>query len=118
MDRDQAVVLAVLLFAFTFFAWGRWRYDAVAVLSLLALVVADIVPSEEAFLGFGHPAVVTVAGVLIVSRGLQNSGAVDVLAAWLARAGSSPTRQILATSGLTSTLSAFMNNVGALAVLM
>lgn len=118
MDRDQTIVLAVLIFAFVFFVWGRWRYDAVALMALLTLVIADIVPGEEAFVGFGHPAVVTVGGVLIVSRGLQNSGAVDVLAGWLSRAGTTPTRQILATSGLTASLSAFMNNVGALAVLL
>ncbi len=60
----------------------------------------------------------TVAAVLVVSRGLQNSGAVDVLAMWLARAGSSPGRQVSATAGVVAVLSAFMNNVGALAVLM
>ena len=78
----------------------------------------DVVPGEEAFAGFGHPAVVTVAAVLVVSRGLQNSGAVDVLAHWLSRAGSTYTRQIAATTGLAAGLSAFMNNVGVLAVLM
>jgi di/tricarboxylate transporter len=56
--------------------------------------------------------------VLVASRGLQNSGAVDVLARWLSSAGSSYTRQIAATSGLAAGLSAFMNNIGALAVLM
>ena len=60
----------------------------------------------------------TVAGVLVVSRGLQNSGAVDVIARWLRRAGASPTRQVAATSGLAAALSAVMNNVGALTVLM
>ena len=111
MESDQLLVVLVLALTFVFFVWGRLRYDAVAVL-------VDIVPGEAAFAGFGHPAVVTVAGVLVVSRGLQNSGAVDLLARWLTRAGSSPTRQIAATSGVAAGLSAFINNVGALAVLM
>ena len=118
MDTDQLLVVLVLALTFAFFVWGRWRYDAVALLALLALVLVDIVPGEAAFSGFGHPAVVTVAGVLVVSRGLQNSGAVDLLARWLTSAGSSPTRQIAATSGVAAGLSAFINNVGALAVLM
>ena len=118
MERDQLIVVLVLVTAFAFFLWGRWRYDAVALLALLFLVLVDIVPGEAAFAGFGHPAVVTVAGVLVVSRGIQNSGAVDVLARWLTFVGNSPTSQITATSGLAAALSAFMNNVGALVVLM
>ena len=108
----------MLALTFALFVWGRWRYDAVALLALLALVLGGVVPGDEAFADFGHPAVVTVAAVLVVSRGLQNSGAVDLLASWLTVAGASPTRQIAATSGLAATLSAFINNVGALAVLM
>ncbi len=110
--------MLVLAVTFVFFVWGRWRYDAVALLALLALVLGKVIPGDEAFAGFGHPAVVTVAAVLVVSRGLQNSGAVDVMARWLTIAGTSPTRQIAATSGLAAGLSAFINNVGALAVLM
>jgi len=118
VDTDQALVVLVLAVTFVFFVWGRWRYDAVALLALLALVLGGVIPGDEAFAGFGHPAVVTVAAVLVVSRGLQHSGAVDVLARWLTIAGTSPTRQIAATSGLAAALSAFINNVGALAVLM
>ena len=108
----------MLAVTFVFFVWGRWRYDAVALLALLALVLGGVIPGDQAFADFGHPAVVTVAAVLVVSRGLQNSGAVDVLARWLTIAGTSPTRQIAATSGLAAALSGFINNVGALAVLM
>ncbi|MCY4615920.1 MAG: SLC13 family permease [Chloroflexi bacterium] len=118
MDTDQALVVLVLAVTFVLFVWGRWRYDAVALLALLALVLGGVIPGDQAFADFGHPAVVTVAAVLVVSRGLQNSGAVDVLARWLTIAGTSPTRQIAATSGLAAALSGFINNVGALAVLM
>ncbi len=118
MTSDQALVVTVLVATLGLFVWGRWRYDAVALLALLALVLVGIVPGEKAFAGFGHPAVVTVAAVLVVSRGLQNSGVVDVLARWLARAGSRPTAQVAASTGLVAALSAFMNNIGALALLM
>ena len=64
-----------MLVTFVLFAWGRWRYDAVALLALLTLVLFDVVPGDEAFLGFGHPAVVTVAasmgtGILVFSRSI------------------------------------------------
>ncbi len=118
MGTDQLLVVFVLALTLAGFAWGRWRYDAVALLALLTLVLGGVVPGERAFAGFGHPAVVTVAAVLVVSRGLQNSGAVDTVARVLTLAGGSLTRQIAATSGLAAALSAFINNVGALAVLM
>jgi di/tricarboxylate transporter len=118
VTQDQAVVVAVLVATLGLFIWGRWRYDVVALIALLALVLTDIVPGETAFAGFGHPAVVTVAAVLVVSRGLQNSGMVDTLARWLSRAGSRPTAQVASSTGLVAVLSGFMNNIGALALLM
>ena len=51
MDRDQLIVALVLAVTFAFFVWGRWRYDAVALLALLLLVAVGIVPGEEAFRG-------------------------------------------------------------------
>lgn len=63
------------------FLWGRFRHDVVALAALMACVIAGLVPAATAFEGFGHPAVITVACVLILSQGLQNTGAVD----WLAR---------------------------------
>jgi di/tricarboxylate transporter len=115
---DQLTVAAALLLALVLFAWGRWRYDAVALGVLLALVLVGVVPAEGAFSGFGHPAVITVAAVLVVGRGLENSGVVDAIARQLLRAGSRPTAQVASSSGVVAVCSAFMNNVGALALLM
>ena len=103
---QQAVVFLVLAAALVLFVWGRWRYDVVALLAMLAVA------------GFGHPAVITVAAVLVVSRGLQNSGVVDYLAKAIFRVGEQPTAQVGALSSLVAGLSAFMNNIGALALLM
>ncbi len=100
------------------FLWGRFRHDVVALAALMACVVTGIVPAADAFAGFSHPAVITVACVLVLSQGLQNTGAVD----WLARrtlpreAGRLPS--MIALMGLGAALSSFMNNVGAMALLM
>lgn len=118
MTPDQVVILVVLLATVVMFLWGRWRHDMVAATSLLACVAAGLVPSADAFAGFGHPAVVTVAAVLVLSRGLQLTGAVDVLARRLLPAQAGPTLSIAALTALAAVLSAFMNNVGALALLM
>jgi len=114
----QWVVFGTLAAALILFASGRWRYDVVALVALVVVALAGIVPAGEVFAGFGHPAVVTVAAVLVVSRGLQNSGVVDLIAARLGRVGSRPVLQILALVGVVTVASAFMNNVGALALLL
>ena len=115
---DQVFVFAILGVALVLFIWGRWRYDLVAVLALLAVVIGGLVPAEQAFSGFAHPAVITVAAVLILGRGLRNSGVVDVLARPLARAASHPYVHVASLTGLVAVLSGFMNNVGALALVM
>lgn len=115
---QQLIVFAVLAAALALFISGRWRYDVVALLALLAVTVTGIIPGEQAFAGFGHPAVITVAAVLVVSRGMRNSGVVDVLARPLLRVGDNPSAQVGALTSLVAALSAFMNNVGALALLL
>ncbi|NKB50014.1 MAG: SLC13 family permease [Alphaproteobacteria bacterium] len=118
MTADQILIFAILGLAMVFFLWGRWRYDVVAFTALIAAVVVGVVPSANAFTGFGHPAVVTVATVLVISRALQASGIIDHVANLLVRTARSETSQIGTLSGLGAILSAFMNNVGALALLM
>ncbi len=115
---DEALVFAVLVFALVMFVWGKWRYDVVALASLLILAVLGIVPPSQAFLGFGHPAVVTVAAVLILSRALYKSGVVDVLASWYLRIPSYLPLRISSLASFGAFLSAFMNNVGAVSLLM
>jgi di/tricarboxylate transporter len=118
MTTDQLIISLVLVATMGMFLWGRWRHDLVALGALLACVFANLVPGAEAFSGFGHPAVITVACVLVLGYGLLVSGAVDVLAQQFLPKSSSPTVSILTLIGLAALLSAFMNNVGALALLM
>lgn len=118
MTETQGILLVILVATVITFLWGRWRHDMVALGALLACVVAGLVPAPDAFAGFGHPAVITVACVLVLSYALQNSGAVDVLARRVLPAASGPGVTIAALTGLAAVLSAFMNNVGALALLM
>lgn len=100
------------------FLWGRWRHDIVAMGALLVCVIIGLVPVRDAFDGFGHPAVITVACVLILGYGLQISGTMDVLAQRLLPSTNGPSLGILSLISLAALLSAFMNNVGALALLM
>ncbi|MDR5682456.1 MAG: SLC13 family permease [Armatimonadota bacterium] len=114
----EFVVFVVLVAALVGFLVGHWRYDLVALLALLTLTLVGIVPAGQAFGGFGHPAVVTVAAVLILSRGLMHSGAVGAIAGGILRIGNRPLVHLAGVTVLVAFLSAFMNNVGALALLM
>lgn len=118
MSHDQIAITVVMMAVIGMFMWGRWRHDMVAVGALLACVVLGLVAPGQAFAGFSHPAVVTVACVLVLSRGLQLSGAVDVLSRAVLPDSARPTASIAALAALAAVLSAFMNNVGALALLM
>ena len=118
MTLTQGTLFAILGAALLLFAWGRWRYDVVAVAALLSAVILGVVPSDKAFDGFGHPAVVTVAAVLILSRGLHNSGLVEWITRALRPATNRTTSHVMALSSLTAACSAFMNNVGAMALIL
>lgn len=118
MTLDQAAILIILTAAVAMFIWGRWRHDMIALGTLLAAVLVGVVPAADAFSGFSHPAVITVACVLALSTGLQQSGAVDVLTRTLLPQKAGWIVTLAALTGLAALLSAFMNNVGALALLM
>lgn len=118
MTTPQLIVFATLIGTLGLFIWGRWRYDVVGMLALMTLVVAGIVPAREAFQGFGEPAVITVAAVLVISKALEKTGLVNVLVGLLGRVGQSLPLQILAMCGVVAFLSSFMNNVGALALML
>ena len=118
MTLDQGVIFAVLFATLGLFIWNRWRYDLVALAALLTVTLAGLIPAETAFTGLGHPAVVTVAAVLVISRGLLNAGVVDAIARKLTQVGDKPWVQVATLTGIVALCSGFMNNVGALALFM
>lgn len=118
MTQDQLLIVFILLATMVMFVWGRWRHDIVAGGALLACALTGLIPAEDAFLGFAHPAVVTVACVLVLSRALQFSGAVDVLTRHVLPKKAGATLSLFALTLLGAVLSGFMNNVGAMALLM
>jgi di/tricarboxylate transporter len=118
MTPDQLLFLGILAATLVLLVLGRPRYDVVALLSLLALVAAGLVSARDAFGGFAHPAVITVAAVLAIGKALQNAGTVDLLSRVLRRVPGGPALQIPAQAVTVALLSAVMNNVGALAIVM
>ncbi|MBN9673642.1 SLC13 family permease [Roseibium aggregatum] len=118
MTFDQIALFVLFGLVFTLLVWGRIRFDLIAFAALIAGALLGLVPSGEIFSGFGHSAVIIIALVLIVSRGLMNSGAVELIAGHLL----STSRGLSAHIGLMAVfgagLSGIINNVAALALLM
>lgn len=118
MSQDQIILFSLFGLFFALLIWGRFRYDLVAFTALMLAVVLGVVPTEAAFSGFGHPATLVVALVLIVSAGLVRSGAVFLITRTLIDASRSLGVHIAFMGVIGAVLSAFMNNVAALALLM
>ncbi len=118
MTTDQIILFSLFGGVFLMLLWGRFRYDMVAFTALLLGVVLGVVPTKDAFSGFGHPATLIVALVLIVSAGLVRSGAVFLITRTLVDSARALGAHITIIGAIGAVLSAFMNNVAALALLM
>ena len=118
MTTPQITITCILLVTLIFFAWGKYRHDIVAAFCLVMAVVAGVVPADDAFTGFGHAAVITVAAVLIISHALKNAGVVNVIASYLTPFTDNIYIHIASLTAVVTVASAFMNNVGALALML
>lgn len=118
MTTPQLILFVLLVLVFVLLIWGRWRYDLVAFGALVVALVLGVVPGDEAFSGFGHPATVIVALVLVVSRALSNSGVIEWIGRFAISTAHSLATHIGIMAGIAASLSAVMNNVAALALLM
>ena len=128
MTVDQIAIVLIIVMTFLLFIWGRWRYDIVSVIALCTLFIADqvlggqtsnlIIEGSNVFIGFAHPAVITVALVLIISRALRNAGVVELISRQIAPFSKYQVTHITSLSGVVAILSAIMNNVGALALML
>lgn len=118
MTTPQIAILAIFAVTLVLFVSEKIRYDVVALGALFACVLVGLVPADKAFNGFSNDAVITVAAVLVMSQALGVSGAVDVISHAMARVAHRPLTLLAGLTILGASLSAFMNNVGALALLM
>ena len=115
---DQIIISILLFLLVIFFIWGKFRYDAVALIMLSVFVILGYVAPSKAFSGLGHPAVVTVALVLLISKGLEVSGFISIIGEKLEKIITSQFQFILIICFTVALLSSFMNNIGAMAMLL
>ena len=116
--NDQYLLSLTLISLLGLFIWGKIRYDALAIGALFVLVVLEIIPANEAFAGFAHPAVVTVALVLVISQGLKNSGLTGLVGKAVGTRTFTEFQFLICLLLIAAVLSSFINNIGALAILL
>ncbi len=118
MTLAQGLAFAIVTVMMALFVWGRWRYDLVATMALLAAVVVGIVPPDQAFKGFSDDIVIIVGSALVVSAAVARSGVIERTARWFGPHLLTIHRQLVALVGSVTVLSAFVKNVGALTMAM
>ncbi|KTD61751.1 SLC13 family permease [Legionella spiritensis] len=118
MDYDQILMLSILIVALFFFITGFLRYDVVATMTLLLSVFLGLVPVKHTFIGFSHSAVIMVAAVFIISRAVENTGLLDEMANYLRLRRKNIPKQIFVLCSMVVLISAFINNVGAVALMI
>ncbi len=118
MNFEQITLFLLMGSVLVLLLWGKWRYDLVAFGALSLGLILGVIPKDQAFSGFGHPAVIIIALVLMISRALSQSGAIEMLSSKLIDGTRSLTMHIASIGALGAVLSAFMNNVATLALLM
>lgn len=118
MTLPQALAFGILGVMMAMFAWGRLRYDLVAVLGLLAAILAGIVPHDKAFLGFGDDIVIIVGSALVVSAAVARSGMIERMVRPIAPYLTTTSAQVVVLTAAVTVLSAFVKNIGALAMMM
>ncbi len=114
----QIAAFAIIVGMLALFIWGRWRYDLVAILTLLAATLVGVVPADKTFDGFANPVIIIIASVLVVSKAISSSGILDGIVRRALRNVGSPSLQIGVLTACVAFLSAFIKNVGTLGVFM
>jgi di/tricarboxylate transporter len=119
MTPQIALTLAIIVGALIVFGTEKLRVDVVALLVLLIVGLTRLVEPKEVFAGFANSAVITVWAVYIVSGGLFKTGVADILGKFILRlSGDNQIRLIVVIMVTCGLMSAFMNNVGATAMLL
>jgi di/tricarboxylate transporter len=118
VNFEPYTILIILAGAMVLFIWGKWRFDIVALMALMAATLCGAVPFSQVYSGISNPAVITVACVMIISAAITESGILNRLIHKLDFIAKNTVLHIATLSVVSAVLSAFMNNVGALTLMM
>jgi len=115
---QQFVMLGVLGVALLLFIKDRFRYDVVALAVMITIILLGILPYETVLSNFGHPAIIIVGCMFIISQALVRSGLIDHIVNRLPFLHHRPILALFVLIIIVATISGFVNNIGALAMVI
>lgn len=118
MYVEMIILFIAIIVMLVLFIWDHWRYDVVALMMLLFIAAVGIIKYDQVFLGFSHSAIITVVAILVVSSGLNNAGLTNIISKMLSKVSKNASIQLFVILITVTILSAFINNIGALVLLM
>ena len=114
----QALAFGILFAMMAMFVWGKLRYDLIALAGLLVALLAGVVPYDKAFSGFSDDIVIIVGSALLVSAAVERSGIIQRLVRPVSPYLTTTMAQVAVLTATVTVLSAFVKNIGALAMMM
>src|SRR3954462_12697888 len=118
MTQEQILAFSIIAGMMLLFVWGRIRYDLVAGLALLAALVVGVVPFDKAFSGFSNDILVIVGAALLVSAAVTRSRLMEGVLQQIGPRLVSVRLQLVVLVTAVTLLSAFVKNIGALAMML
>lgn len=118
MNFEQAAILVLLVGMLIVFAFDRIRLEVMALGGLAAGLVLGLVSPAQAFTGFSNPAFITVVEILLIAQVFRHSGILDPLSRRIPQMARTETGILVVLCAITAGLSVFMNNIGALALMI
>jgi di/tricarboxylate transporter len=119
LSGDMMLVLVVLSATIGLFVSELVRVDIAAILVMVVIGLLGLVPANELFDGFASNAVLSIIAVMILGAGLDRTGVMTVVAAYILKVGGkTATRIVPLVSGTVGVISGMMQNVGATALFM
>ncbi|HET6564578.1 MAG TPA: SLC13 family permease, partial [Xanthomonadales bacterium] len=116
---DMVLVLLVLSATIGLFVSELVRVDVAAIMVMVTIGLLGLVPATDLFNGFASNAVLSIIAVMILGAGLDRTGVMNVVAAWILKVGGSTANRIIPlVSGTVGLISGMMQNVGATALFL
>ncbi|MBJ6982413.1 SLC13 family permease [Luteimonas sp. MC1572] len=117
LTTDMKLVLGLVAMVMVLFLFERVRVDLVALVALVVLGLTGLVAPEDIFNGFSSNAVISIIATMILGTGLDRTGALNRLAAWLLRRSKGVEKKLLLyTSAVAGLNSSFMQNPSVMAL--
>lgn len=112
------IIIAIIFLGLGLLIWNKLRYDIIALLLLFLALILKVVKYQDAYLGFMNPAVISVACIMVISKSFIHSNVLYLFMEKSSKWMGSQIGYVALLVSMTTLFSMFMNNVGALSLVL